>query len=69
MLPKKTKFCNFGKLWRRFVCVLDCIVENIPCVFFFPFSSKCAVLGDSVEVLEKCWGFFPPLPPKGYSSL
>lgn len=26
--------------------------------FFFFSSSKCAVLGDSVEVLEKCWGFF-----------
>lgn len=30
---------------RRLLCVLDCIVGNVP--FFF---SKCAVLGDSVAV-------------------
>lgn len=40
------------------MCVLDCIVENIPCVFcFFGFFPQCAVLGDSVEVIEKSWGF------------
>lgn len=30
--------------------------------FFFPLSSKCAVLGDSVEVLEKFFGVFFPTP-------
>lgn len=28
---EEDKICNFGeKKWRRFVCVLDCIVENVP---------------------------------------
>lgn len=33
-----------------------------PNFFFSFFSSKCAVLGDSVAVLEKCWGVFSPTP-------
>lgn len=55
MLPKKTKFCNFGKFMEMF-----CVCARLYCrkctlsffVFVFVFS-KCAVLGDSVEVLEK----------------
>lgn len=39
---------SLENLWRL-LCVLDCIVGNVPFFFF----SKCAVLGDSVAVLEK----------------
>ena len=58
-------------LWRSFVCArLYCRKCTLTYVFFHP--SKCAVLGDSVEVLEKCWGLFshtPLLPtPQGYSG-
>lgn len=48
-------------LWRRFVCArLYCR----KCTLSFFFSSKCAVLGDSLEVLQKCWGLFPHPCPK-----
>ena len=51
-------------LWRRFVCArLYC--RKCTLSFFPPLPSKCAVLGDSFEVLEKGLGFFsPPLPPQ-----
>lgn len=57
-------------LWRRFVCArLYCRKCTLSFSFFFFFPSKCAVLGDSVEVLEKFWVFFfPPLPLRGYSG-
>lgn len=54
-------------LWRCFVCArLYCRICTLS-LFFFS-SSKCAVLGDSVEVLEKCWGLFPPPSSRGYSG-
>lgn len=53
MLPKKMKLLYLWKIYGDVLCVLDCIVGNVP--FFF---SKCAVSGDSVAVLEKSRGFF-----------
>lgn len=41
------------------MCVLSCIVENVPDVLVFS-PTRCAVLGNSFEVLEKCWGSPPP---------
>lgn len=37
MLPKKTKILYLWKSYRDVLCVLDCIVENVPLSFlFFP---------------------------------
>lgn len=61
---------SLENLWRL-LCVLDCIVGNVP-FFFFP--SKCAVLGDSVAVLEKsreggvCSSLLNPSQTRGYSG-
>lgn len=53
-------------LRRRFVCArLSCRKCTLT-KFFSPQSVL--YLGDSVEVLEKYWGFFPPPPPRGYSG-
>lgn len=60
MLPKKRKLRYLWKIYGDVLCVLDCIVGNVP--FFF---SKCAVLGDSVAVLEKSGG---DLLKRGYSG-
>lgn len=49
---RRGNFCIFGKIYGD-LCVLDCIVGIVPFLFFF---SKCAVLGDSVAVLEKSRG-------------
>lgn len=57
MLPKKRKLLYLWKIYGDVLCVLDCIVGNVPPhprPSFFPPSSKCAVLGDSV--LEKSGG-------------
>lgn len=59
---RRQKFCTFGLLWRRFVCArLYCR----KCTLNFPLLlSECAVLGDSVKILENSWVFFftPYLP-------
>lgn len=50
-------------LWRRFVCArLYCRKCTLTKFFFFSPPQSVLYLGDSVEVLEKCWGF-PPRPP------
>lgn len=64
MLLKKRKLLYLWKIYGDVLCVLDCIVGNVPPPLFF-FFSKCAVLGDSDALLEKSWG---NLLKRGYSG-
>lgn len=67
MLPKKTNLITLENLQKKsLLCVLDCIVENVPYGFFSPLKVACAVMGDGVKVFEEHVGDIPSFFKKRY---